>query len=71
MSDPFEKMRQFLTDNAASLELAQLRMEQNRRKGIKRRHIGGYIGRTVKSWDGYIEFAIADRLARLKKANAD
>ena len=30
--DPFGKMRQFVADNAASLEIAQLRAEQCRRK---------------------------------------
>lgn len=33
MSDLLGKMRQFLADNEASLELAKLGMERNRRKG--------------------------------------
>ena len=37
MSDPLDKMRQFLADNVASLELAKLGMERNRRKEIRPR----------------------------------
>jgi len=37
MPDPLDKLRQFLTDNAASRELAELAMERDRRKSIKPR----------------------------------
>jgi len=35
MSDPSDKLRQFLAQNAASAELAELLMEYDRRKGLK------------------------------------
>lgn len=70
--DPLRNMRQFLADNAASRELAELTLELERRKGIKRSPIqdGRSIRAKVKPWEGYIDFAIEDRIAR-KKAKAD
>lgn len=68
MSDPSDKLRQFLAGNSASRELAELLMERDRRRGIKPPVIrdGRSIRMRTKGMRGFVDLALEDRKARKK-----
>ena len=78
MSDPSDKLRQFLSANEASRELAELLMERDRRKGLKDpsrvsrgRNVSteiqsAQIRRKIDGMRSFLNLALEDHQARKK-----